>query len=82
MDQIAVRYGVRPSVVAGVSNTWDAYQFDAALCRFGIWIDNKLAELDSKGRPLHTLKSLLSAAPGEELRPYKDPITGKTIWSK
>ena len=42
-----------------IDDPWAAYQFDLAIGQFGAWVEGKLAEHDKKGKPKHTLASLL-----------------------
>lgn len=46
-------------------DVWTAFQFDSAVSWFGIYIENKLNEIDYDSKPprhKHTLKELLSDA--------------------
>lgn len=38
---------------------WTAYQFDSAVTRWGIHVDNRLKEVNPDGSPKHTLRELL-----------------------
>ncbi len=91
---MAKTYGTRPSSFVGVSDAWTGYQFDAACMTLGVWTESKLAERDEEGRPLHRAADVLQVAEtggesrpaaglnpeGKPLRPFKDAISGKTIW--
>lgn len=39
---------------------WTAWQFNNAVTLFGIHLDNKLNEVDKKGKPKYKLKDLLA----------------------
>lgn len=85
---MAKLYASRPSQILECHDGWTAYQVDAAVTTLGTWVEAKMAERDEKGRPLHDLEHLLkrpepAQAGGEEhkpLKPYRDAISGKTIW--
>jgi len=48
-------YGGRPSEWLGVPDEWAAYQFDAAVYRFGVWarlrIEQRLPIFDAPAQP-------------------------------
>ncbi len=61
LDELARRYGTRPSAFLGLkAASWEAYQLDVATLTVGLWLDGKLAERDSQGKPVHRLADLLS----------------------
>lgn len=41
------------------SGWWPGYQLDNAVTYFGAYIENKLAELDKDGKPIHKLEDFL-----------------------
>lgn len=41
------------------SGWWAGYQFDNAVTYFGSYIENKLAELNKDGKPVHKLEDFL-----------------------
>lgn len=59
LDELARRYGQRPSQVVGIDDPWAAYQLDVATLTVGRWVDGKLAERNKKGKPVHRLVDLL-----------------------
>lgn len=71
LHSLSVTYRQRPSEVIGVDDPWAAYQFDLAVAQFGAWVEGKLDERDKKGKPTHTLASLLGdeAARAREYAP-------------
>lgn len=57
---MAATYGTRPSSILGLpQDSWIAYQLDLAVVKFGRWVENQLAETDSKGKPKNRLDDLL-----------------------
>lgn len=56
--------------MVGVADPWAAYQFDLAVGQFGAWVEGKLAERDSKGKPKHTLAQLLDDGSAAQERQY------------
>ena len=64
-------YHQRPSEVVGIDDTWAAYQFDMAVAQFGAWVEGKLNERDTKGKPVNSLAKLLGdeAAQVQEYAP-------------
>jgi hypothetical protein len=76
MHNVAQAYGQRPSTVLGVpaDEEWLAYQVDAACLTFGRWVENRLAERDREGRPVHTIDELLrEEGEAAEERAFFDP---------
>lgn len=56
-------YGTRPSQLIGLTrlrDEWLAFQYDTSIAFFGMWVEGKLSETDSKGRPKHDLEKLLA----------------------
>lgn len=47
--------------------TWVSYQFDATVTQFGRYIENKLEEVDKKGKRLHRLDVLLGKPQYDQL---------------
>lgn len=51
-------------MLLGLDDTWTAIQFDAAVSLFGVWIDNKIDEMDytdpKHPRHRYTLDQLLN----------------------
>ncbi len=48
-----------------------AFSFDNAVMRFGIWVENRLAETEGEGvfrRPRYTLEQLLDIEEDEEVK--------------
>lgn len=43
-----------------IRNEWLAYQFDEAVFQYGRWVENKLAEVDSKGKPKYSIEDVLN----------------------
>lgn len=39
---------------------WLAYQFDEAVFMYGRWVENKLAEVDKKGKPKYTIDDVIN----------------------
>jgi hypothetical protein len=64
-----------------VADPWAAYQLDVAVMEFGTWVENKLNERDSKGKPKHTLGKLLgeSAGPREYAPLNIDPAAVRKV---
>lgn len=60
----------------GLTDSWAAYQFDLAVAQFGAWVEGRLGERDSKGKPKHTLAQLLSD--GTEKAQYL-PLAGLAV---
>lgn len=56
----AIAWNKRPSEILGVKNEWLAYQFDEAVFRYGRWVENKLAEVDKKGKPKYTIDDVIN----------------------
>jgi len=50
-----------PSAVMGIDpeNVWLCWQFDNAVETFGSWVEGKLSERNSKGKPKHEIEDLL-----------------------
>ena len=44
----------------GLDDEWTCYQFDSAVLYFGTWAENRMNEMDDKGKPRYTLKQILS----------------------
>ena len=65
LHSLSATYCQRPSAVVGVADEWAAYQFDLAVGQFGAWVEGKLNERDSKGKPKHTLAALLDDTPAQ-----------------
>ena len=42
MHQVAITYGVRPSTLLELTDTWAAYQFDVAVMSFAQWVESQL----------------------------------------
>lgn len=59
LDELARRYGQRPSQVLNIADDWAAYQLDVATLTVGRWVDGKLAERTKEGEPVHRLSALL-----------------------
>lgn len=59
LDELARRYGQRPSQVIGIADEWAAYQLDVATLTVGRWVDGKLSERNKQGKPIHRLGDLL-----------------------
>lgn len=76
---VAKTYSTRPSVIVGIENDWQAYQFDSAVLLFGVFIENKLEERNKSGKPKYKLADLLKepeamkATPGKTARPSRVP---------
>lgn len=53
---MAERYGARPSAFLCIADEWAAFQFDAAVYRFGVWADKRIARklpvFDTAVKPL------------------------------
>jgi|GEM_PF-3077976 len=49
-----------PSELLYIRNQWLAYQFDECVNYYGSWVDGKLAQRDKKGKPRHTIESILN----------------------
>jgi hypothetical protein len=50
-------------------DTWTAIQFDGAVTKFGLWIENKLHELDeTTHKPKYELQDLLSPPDTEAVK--------------
>jgi hypothetical protein len=74
LDEVARRYGERPSTFLGLApDSWDAYQLDVAVWALGVWVEGKLAERDKQGRPVYRLRDLLSDAPTSGYRSMAMP---------
>ena len=71
LHSLSVTYHQRPSEVVGIDDTWAAYQFDMAVAQFGAWVEGKLNERDTKGKPVNSLAKLLGdeAAQVQEYAP-------------
>jgi hypothetical protein len=65
LDELAKRYGQRPSQVLGIADEWAAYQLDVATLTVGRWVDGKLSERNKQGRPIHRLTDLLRDKPAQ-----------------
>lgn len=59
LDELARRYGQRPSQVLNIADEWAGYQLDVAVLTVGRWVDSKLAERTKEGKPVHRLSDLL-----------------------
>jgi hypothetical protein len=44
LHNLGTAYGIRPSAIIGVANSWAAYQFDVAVLIFGRWVENRIAD--------------------------------------
>lgn len=44
----------------GLTDTWTAIQFDAAVSYFGRWVDNRLSEFEKDGSAKYRLEDLLA----------------------
>lgn len=60
LSQLAEKAAKRPSDIVGIDDEWAAYQFDQAVIFVGVYINNKLNELDEEGKPIYTLGELLT----------------------
>jgi hypothetical protein len=60
LHNLAAAYGQRPSAILEIENSWAAYELDLACLTFGRWVENRLAERDRRGRPVHRLEALLA----------------------
>lgn len=60
LHQTSKAYGQRPSQFIGIGDDWLALQFDLTVAEYGLYVEGKLEERDSKGKPKHTLKKILS----------------------
>ncbi len=67
---LSANFHQRPSQIVGVSDEWAAYQFDLCVVHFGSWVEGKLAERDSSGRPKHTLAGLLDDGTAAQARQF------------
>jgi len=45
--------------MVAIEDDWAAWCFDQAIGTFGQWVENKLAERDKKGKPVHRIETLL-----------------------
>lgn len=63
-----------------IADTFVAYQFDSAVRNAGVAIENKMNELDDKGKPKHELRDILKDA-DDIMRGKKDkkPISNYDI---
>lgn len=50
------------------SGWWTAYQIDNAVTYFGAYIENKLAEMDDKGKPINKLEDFVEDDPDKLIR--------------
>lgn len=67
---MAVTYSTRPSSFLGLPpDSWEAFQVDLACLRTGREIENKLAERDKQGKPVHTVSSILRSMSATDERP-------------
>lgn len=55
----------------GTDGWWTSYQVDNAVAYFGIWADNKLAELDDNGKAKWSLEHLLKMEAGARMGSFK-----------
>jgi hypothetical protein len=46
------------------ADAWEAFQLDLAAWTLGRWVESKLSERDSKGKPKHKLTTLLHDGDG------------------
>lgn len=63
--QIAAKYGQRPSDILGIEDRWIAYDLDMAVVEYGLYVENRLQEVEKKGdkyKPKWTLQQILSGA--------------------
>lgn len=59
LHNLARTYSTRPSAILEVDDAYLAYQIDLACATWGIHVENRLHERDSRGRPRYTLEALL-----------------------
>lgn len=79
LHNLATAYGTRPSEILGVDDGYLAYQVDLACLTFGRYVENKLAERTSKGRPKYTVEALV-AEPDELLGKKAATGAGYASW--
>ena len=60
LSQLAEKAAKRPSEIVGIDDEWAAYQFDQAVVFVGVYINNKLNEIDDKGKHIHSIGDLLA----------------------
>lgn len=70
-------------------DAWTAYQYDAACSFLGLWLDNRLAETEKRGKkmvPKYTLEKLIADPMDEavprnvtQFRPVSAAMVGKKL---
>lgn len=61
----AKTYSQSPADLFGIANRPLAWMFNDRVLEFGLYIENRLAERDKKGKPVHSAAELLRE-PGEK----------------
>jgi len=69
MWTVAKSFQCRPSQIAELEGTWEAYCLDAAVSLFGNWVESKLSERSNLGYPKHDLERLLEFKTGRSHDP-------------
>ena len=76
---VAKSFQSRPSQIAGIEGTWEAYCLDAAVSLFGNWVEAKLSERTNLGYPKHSLERLLKGETGRSHDPKDFAGTGSLM---
>jgi hypothetical protein len=53
LHNLGTAYGIRPSAIVGVTNSWAAFQFDVAVLVFGRWVESRMADGENVQALLH-----------------------------